>query len=84
MKFSFLMSIPAVLGANILALVDAFQEGIVWANVPAYLVGMVVALNAGILSLSFLKRLAGKGKFGGFAYYCWVVGVLSIILSMIF
>lgn len=83
-KFSFLLSIPAVLGANILTLVDAFQTGVDWSCIPAYLIGMVVALNAGILSLSFLKRLTEKGKFGGFAYYCWVVGVLSIILSMIF
>ena len=28
--------------------------------------------------------IANKGKFGGFAYYCWVVGVLSIILYLIF
>ena len=63
---------------------DAVQEGIDWSNMPAYLIGMAVAMVSGILSISLLKYIAGKGKFSGFAYYCWVVGVLSIILTMIF
>lgn len=83
-KFSFLLSIPAVLGANIISLVDAFKEDVDIANVPAYLIGMVVAMVAGIASISLLRRIAEKGRFGGFAYYCWVMGVLSMILTMIF
>ena len=83
-KFSFLMSIPAVLGANILSIADAVKAGIDWASVPAYLVGMVVALLSGIISIHFLRYISAKGKFGGFAYYCWVVGVLAIIMSIIF
>lgn len=83
-KFAFLMSLPAVLGANILSLVDAIQEGINWACVPAYLVGTVVAMVSGIAAISLLKYIAQKGRFGGFAYYCWVMGVLSVILTMIF
>jgi len=83
-KFSFLLSIPAVLGANIVTLVDAFQQGVDIANVPAYLIGMVAAMLSGIGAISLVKRIAAKGKFGGFAYYCWVMGVLSIILTMIF
>ena len=83
-KFSFLMSIPAVLGANLLNLVDAFREGVSLASVPAYLIGMAVAMVAGIGAISLLRYIADKGKFGGFAYYCWVFGVLSIILTMIF
>lgn len=83
-KFSFLMSLPAVLGANILSLVDAAKEGIEWAFLPAYLVGMIVAMVSGIAAISLLKYIAKKGRFGSFAYYCWVMGVLSIILTMIF
>ena len=83
-KFAFLMSLPAVLGANLLSFVDAAQEGIDWASVPAYLVGMAVAMVTGIGSISLLKRISRSGRFGGFAYYCWVVGALAIILTMIF
>lgn len=85
LKFSFLMSLPAVFGANILSLVDAVEAGGTdWHNVPAYLVGMVVALVSGVASIRLLNYINSKGKFGGFAYYCWVVGVLAIILTMIF
>lgn len=83
-KFAFLMSLPAVLGANILSLAHAVKEGIDWASMPAYLVGMVVAMLSGIGSIYLLKRIARSGHFGGFAYYCWVVGALAIILTMIF
>lgn len=83
-KYSFLLSLPAVLGANILAFAKAIRTGVDWSCLPAYLVGTVVAILSGIASISLLKHIAAKGKFGGFAYYCWVVGVLSIILTIIF
>lgn len=83
-KFSFLLSLPAVLGANILSIADAAKSGIDWSCVPAYIIGMVVSMVSGIASISLLKYIAAKGKFSNFAYYCWVVGVLSIILSLIF
>ncbi|MDO4972928.1 MAG: undecaprenyl-diphosphate phosphatase [Eubacteriales bacterium] len=83
-KFSFLLSIPAVLGANILSLIDAFRDGVDWSLVPAYLIGMAAAMISGIVAIELLKYIARRGKFGGFAYYCWVVGALSIILTMIF
>ena len=83
-KFSFLLSLPAVLGANLLSFVKAAREGVDWHSVPAYLVGTAVAVVTGIGAITLLKRIAQKGKFGSFAYYCWVVGVLSIILTLIF
>ncbi len=83
-KFAFLLSIPAMLVGVILKLVDAAQAGIDWKSVPAYLVGTAVSLAAGIFAVNLMKYISLKGKFGGFAYYCWVVGVLGIILSMIF
>ena len=83
-KFAFLMSIPSVLGANILSIGDAAREGIDWSLMPAYLVGMAMAMISGILAISLLKLIAARGRFGGFAYYCWVVGALTVILTMIF
>ena len=83
-KFSFLLSIPAVIGANILSLVDAIREGVNWGEFPAYLIGMAVAMVSGIVAIELLRYVARRGKFGGFAYYCWVLGVLAIILTMIF
>ena len=83
-NFSFLMSIPAVLGAAILSLIDAVKAGIDWSFVPAYLIGTAVAMLSGVASIHVMRYISRKSKFGGFSYYCWVVGVLLIILHLIF
>lgn len=83
-NFSFLLSIPAVFGAAILAFADALRDGIDWSFVPAYLVGTAVALVMGVASIHLMRHISRKSKFGGFSYYCWVIGVLSIILYLIF
>ena len=82
-RYSFLLSIPAILGANILSLKDAVEAGIIWADVPVYLVGVVVSAVVGYACIRLLKMIADRGKFGAFAYYCWAVGVLTLILTFI-
>ena len=82
-RYSFLMSIPAVLGANILSLKDALEADIVWGQVPAYLIGVLVAAVTGYACIRLLKYIANKGRFGAFAYYCWIVGALTLIVTMI-
>ena len=82
-RFSFLLSIPAILGANILSLKDAVEAGIIWADIPVYLVGVAVSAVVGYACIRLLKMIADRGKFGAFAYYCWAVGVLTLILTFI-
>lgn len=82
-RYSFLMSIPAVLGANILSLKDALEVGIDASLIPVYLVGVAVAAVSGYFAIRLVNLLTDKGKFGAFAYYCWAVGVLSILLTVI-
>ena len=83
-RFSFLMSLPAVLGANILSLAKAAKTGIDVSLLPAYLIGMFVAMVSGIAAIGLVKRLTSKGRFGAFSYYCWGAGALTMILSLIF
>ena len=82
-RFSFLMSLPAVLGANILSLIDAIQEGFNTELLPMYLVGVLVATVSGYFAIRLVKLSAHKGKFGNFAYYCWIVGAISLIYSIV-
>ena len=82
-KFSFLMSIPAVLGANILSLIDAIGEGIDWGLMPMYLAGVAAAAISGYLAIRLLKYISQKGSFGGFNYYCWGIGLVTLILSLV-
>lgn len=81
-RFSFLMSLPAVLGANVLSLKDAVST-ITPESIPVYLAGVAVAAVVGYFAIRLVKTLADKGKFGNFAYYCWAVGAVSLIAGIV-
>jgi len=74
-KFSFLLSIPAILGATLLEFkkIDAVQE--LW----VILVGTAFAFGVGILSLNILIKINKLGKLSNFSYYCWIIGIIIII-----
>lgn len=82
-RFSFLMSIPAILGAGILEVGDAVAAGIDTKLIPVYLVGMLVAAVSGFFAIKLVNMLAQKGKFGNFAYYCWAAGIIAIVATLI-
>lgn len=82
-KFSFLLSIPAVLGATLLEMVDAFKEGIDSALIVPCLIGIVVAGAFGYAAIRLLKFLTQRNAFGKFAYYCWGAGLVTLMLALI-
>ena len=43
--------------------------------------GVITAAVVGYLCIRLLKIIADKGRFGFFAYYCWAVGLLTLILK---
>ena len=81
-RFAFLMSLPVVLGANILELKDAISTGIDPSVIPAYIVGVIVSAVSGFFAIRLVRYLTNKGKFGMFSYYCWVVGFIVIIATL--
>ena len=83
-RYSFLMSLPAVLGATILEVKDVFgaEGGLPEGMLPKYLLGMVIAGVVGYFSIRLINLLAAKGKFGAFAYYCWAAGLVCLVLSL--
>ena len=83
-RFSFLLSLPAVLGATLLKVVKVAGAGEIDMNLlPMYLAGMAVAGVVGYFSISLVKLLASKGKFGMFAYYCWIAGAAALAGSLL-
>lgn len=82
-KFSFLLSLPAILGANIISLIGALKVGIDVSLLPAYLVGMLVAGVSGYFAIGLVKMLAQKGKFGKICYYCFIAGIVTLVLKII-
>lgn len=82
-RYSFLLSLPAVLGATLLEVLDVAKAGVDAALIPQYIVGMAVAALAGYFAIGLVNHLAKKGRFGGFAYYCWAVGVVTLIATFL-
>ena len=82
-RFSLLLSIPAVIGATIIELYKAIRGGVNFALFPVYLAGFIVATVVGFFAIQLLRRLINKSGFGNFAYYCWAIGVLAIVLSIV-
>ena len=83
-RFAFLLSIPAVLGANILQIKDVVEAGGIDVKLlPAYILGVAAAAVSGYLSICLVRLVANKGRFGAFAYYCWAAGAVTIALSVV-
>lgn len=81
-KFSFLLSIPAILGAALLSLINAVKTGIDWTLVPVYLAGTAVSAITGFFAIKLVKLLVKAGKFSKISYYCWAMGLFAILASL--
>ena len=79
-RFSFLLSIPAILGAFAASL-GGLGGGFAGASVWAYLVGAVTAAVSGFLAIFLLMRFVRNHRLGPFAIYAAVMGVFVIIVS---
>lgn len=82
-KYSFLMSIPAVLGAVIVEL--AGNKNVVFGSavLPGYVLGTITAAVSGYFAIKFMLRLIKNKSYKGFSIYCIIAGVAGIILSFI-
>ncbi len=79
-KFSFLLSIPAILGAN-LSEFKSLKE--LSPNfIPQYIVGAVAAFISGYLVIAWLINIVKKQKLKIFSMYCWIVAIVSAILIL--
>ena len=78
-KYSFIASLPAIIGANLLELRhlgEAISGGV---NFLYYIIGMVVAGISGYVCIRIMMYVVSEKKFSYFAYYCAIVGVISLI-----
>lgn len=81
-RVSFLMSIPAILGAVTVefdAKEMAAQGGL---NGPV-LAGVVVALLVGLAAIHLLTRVLRAAQFHRFAWYCWALGAVSLAIYLV-
>jgi len=79
-RFSFLMSIPIMLAAGLLAIKDLLRVSDFINQVPSLLVGFITAAVVGYLSIRWLLAYLSHRSFYVFSIYCAIVGILTIIL----
>ena len=82
-KFSFILSIPAIVGAAVFEMPDFF------ASIPdtkillTYLAGALAAMLVGIAAIKLITWISKHSTFRIFAYYCFAVGVLAIVWDIL-
>lgn len=77
-EFSFLMSIPAILGAAVLSLPDLMDEGVT-VGALELAIGFLGAAVAGVLAIRFFVALLRRQNFYSFAWYCWLAGAFFLV-----
>ena len=80
-RFSFLLSIPAILGVQVISLKDMIEsQGHID---PATICGTIASFIVGLAALKLLLKLVNTGKFHLFAPYCWLAGILALFSNFI-
>ena len=77
-RFSFLLSIPAILGAALVQIKDI--SSLFDISTGAVIAGFIAAIITGYLAIKIVLKLITERNLLIFAYYCWIVGLLAIIL----
>lgn len=80
-RYSFLLSIPAILGA---LLVQVKDIAVIDISTGVIIAGFVSSVIFGYLSVRLLMKMIKGWSLNIFAYYCWIVGILTIILTVAF
>lgn len=82
--FSFLLAIPAILGATTLAVKDLIDHGGAGSGtqMSVLLVGAVCAFGVGILALRWLIRWSREDRLHWFAYWCIPAGLAVVVLQL--
>ena len=79
-KFSFLLSLPVILGANLLKVHEIYGT-LISTEMPAFIIGAAAATVAGILAIKLLFGILKKNLFFLFGIYCISIGAAVVILS---
>ncbi len=80
-RFSFLLSIPAILGAQVLSIKDMLNKGLSIDPITIY--ATIASFITGLIALKILLTLVHSGRFHLFAPYCWLAGSLVLLSKII-
>lgn len=77
-KYSFIMSIPAILGAMLLEVKDVNFSLLTGGEIRNYIIGTIVAAVVGYVCIKTMLVIVRRKKFTAFSIYCLIVGLASI------
>jgi undecaprenyl-diphosphatase len=80
-RFSFILSIPAIMGAAILEVREFGLSGFAATLPEGWFFGMLAAFVSGFLSLVIMRRLITGNRWWGFSIYCICLGGISVAYS---
>jgi len=81
--FSFLLFIPAVLGATVATAAQAPEIVTDTADYLLVILALAVTVSVGYVSLKLLQKILLAARFHLFAYYCWVMGLLVVLTQLL-
>jgi undecaprenyl-diphosphatase len=78
-KYSFLLAVPAIIGATIFEAKELTTANI---DLAPLILGATVSMIVGYISLKLLQKIVMNEKFHLFAYYCWTAGAAILIFTL--
>jgi len=82
-RFSFLLFIPAAIGATVLTAIDTESLPIGDVDYISLLLALATTVVVGYLSLRLLQRIVLADRLHSFAYYCWGLGLLLVLTQFV-
>ena len=80
-RYSFLLSLPAVIGAGLIQVKDIATIDV---STTVLLAGFLSSVIFGYLAIKLLMKIIKGWSLDIFAYYCWIIGILTLVLSLVF
>lgn len=81
-KFSFILSIPAILGSTVITVLKDFENISFDSSMGVILAGVAASFISGLAAIKLLEYISNKHNFKVFSYYCFAVGFLAIGLAL--
>ena len=82
-RFSFLLAIPAILGAGLVQAKTIFKAGTIGIGVWPLALGFIAAFISGLIAIRIFMNIIQRTSLRIFAYYCFVIGLLVIIIGVL-
>lgn len=81
-RYSFLLAIPAIAGAAFLELLELLESGGAEIYFSPYLVATLISFASGVFAIKTFIKFLAQGKFYYFAFYCWILGISTVTLTI--